>query len=244
MDKIIDKFSIIFRNKNSRQLEKAIFLLNIIKIILILIEAFSINWGMVNTYNLLLFLVSNFSVIFNFLVNVIIIKNRSKNLINEEFNYIGLALSLFSIILSIISLIIDIIFSFNLFRFNTFKDYLPKFCCILLIIAIIVICFVQIIFWINDFIRIYIKTNHSFEYYMRMKTINTQFNVFNLFKKSSEKYQNVEEIQIFDKNPTETTPINIENHSINVDKNEVNEKVDGKNDNEDNDESKKMKISD
>ena len=91
----------------------------------------------------------------------------------------------------------------------------------------------QIFLWISDVIRIYIKLNDTYENYERIKAINNQLSIVHMFQQKGDKFQDVEDIEILDKNQSETIPINVQKKIVIVDIAESDEKKDIDNKEED-----------
>ena len=165
-------------SKRSKNIEYILALLNITCLIFYVIGKFSISWTILPLKTETLFSFGIFFLLLSLIINALIILMRNKRLINEQLNNLAFFLSILMIFICCINILIHLSLYYTILKKSKLdsKTLYIKYKLYLLLLIILFINWIGILaLWITDSIRIKIKTEDSYNNYLKKKTFTKRF---------------------------------------------------------------------
>ena len=164
-------------SKRSKNIEYILATLNITCLIFYAISKFLISWILLPSKTETLFSFGIFFLLLSLIINALIILMRNKRLINDQLNNLAFFLSILMIFVCSINILIHLyIYHSILKKSKTESKTYINYKISLLLLLILFINWIGILaLWITDSIRIKIKTEDSYNNYLKKKTFTKRF---------------------------------------------------------------------
>ena len=164
-------------SKRSKNIEYILATLNITCLIFYAISKFLISWILLPSKTETLFSFGIFFLLLSLIINALIILMRNKRLINDQLNNLAFFLSILMIFICCINILIHLyIYHSILKKSKTESKTYINYKISLLLLLILFINWIGILaLWITDSIRIKIKTEDSYNNYLKKKTFTKRF---------------------------------------------------------------------
>ena len=216
-------------SKRSKNIEYILATFNITCLIFYFIGKLSMPWSILPLKSQTLFSFGIFMLILSLLVNFLFILLRSKKLINDQLNSISFILSIIMIFVCCLNIIMHLSLYYIVLKQSKLETKISnikyKFSFLLLIIIFINWLCILIV-WITDSIRIKIKTEDSYNNYLKKKFFTKRFVSFceEINRSSRNNNDHVENLlnnnSIFRQNKDKNNSIN-----FNIDNSNITDKV-------------------